>query len=87
MAQRKRPRRTGGRKKKKKRRDFDFAEEKRDDHIKLEGVVTNVFAGGQFEIETDAGVVELDVIDPEEEEISISVVWRISPAERPIRIS
>lgn len=54
LGQRKRPRRTGGRKKKKKR-NFDFAEEKRDDHIKLEGVVTNVFAGGQFEIETDAG--------------------------------
>ena len=30
----------------------------RDDHVKLEGVVTNVFAGGQFEVTTDmAGVV------------------------------
>ncbi len=27
----------------------------RDDHIKLEGVITNVFAGGQFEVRTDAG--------------------------------
>ncbi len=27
----------------------------RDDHIKLEGVITNVYAGGQFEVSTDAG--------------------------------
>ncbi|HJK92077.1 MAG TPA: translation initiation factor IF-1 [Polyangiaceae bacterium LLY-WYZ-15_(1-7)] len=52
-----RKRRPGGRrkKKKKKRKDFDGPQEQRDDHIKLEGVVTNVFAGGQFEVETDAG--------------------------------
>ncbi|MEM6956389.1 MAG: translation initiation factor IF-1 [Myxococcota bacterium] len=52
-------RRSGGprhRKKKKKNKNLDFeGEEKRDDHIKLDGIVTNVFAGGQFEIETDAG--------------------------------
>jgi len=29
----------------------------RDDHVKLDGVVTQVFAGGQFEINTDAGAV------------------------------
>jgi translation initiation factor IF-1 len=27
----------------------------RDDHVQLDGVVTNVFAGGQFEVKTDAG--------------------------------
>jgi translation initiation factor IF-1 len=54
LATRKRrpPRRGGG--KKKKRRDFTQME-KRDDHIKLDGTVINVFAGGQFEIETDNG--------------------------------
>lgn len=31
--------------------------EDRDDHVKLEGLVSNVFAGGQFEITTDAGAV------------------------------
>ena len=30
-------------------------EDKRDDHIKLSGVVTQVFAGGQFEVTTDSG--------------------------------
>lgn len=29
----------------------------RDDHVKLDGVVAQVFAGGQFEINTDAGAV------------------------------
>ena len=29
----------------------------RDDHVKLDGVITNVFAGGQFEVKTDAGAV------------------------------
>ena len=29
----------------------------RDDHVKLEGVVSDVFAGGQFAIKTDAGAV------------------------------
>lgn len=41
-----------------KRRGRDFNEEpseKRDDHIKLDGLVTQVFAGGQFEVTTDAG--------------------------------
>lgn len=32
-------------------------EDVRDDHVKLDGVVTQVFAGGQFEINTDAGAV------------------------------
>lgn len=36
-------------------RDFDDGSEDRSDHVKLEGTVTNVFAGGQFEVETDAG--------------------------------
>lgn len=54
----KRPRRGGGRRRKKggRRRRFDEGEDSgRDDHIKLNGVVTNVFAGGQFEVETEAG--------------------------------
>lgn len=34
----------------------DDAEE-RDDHVKLDGVVAQVFAGGQFEVSTDAGAV------------------------------
>jgi translation initiation factor IF-1 len=29
----------------------------RDDHVQLDGVVTQVFAGGQFEVKTDAGAV------------------------------
>ena len=33
------------------------SEEDRDDHVKLDGVVAQVFAGGQFEVETDAGAV------------------------------
>jgi translation initiation factor IF-1 len=32
-------------------------EDVRDDHVKLDGVVTQVFAGGQFEVQTDAGAV------------------------------
>ena len=36
------------------KRDFD-GDDERSDHVKLEGTVTNVFAGGQFEVETDAG--------------------------------
>ena len=28
--------------------------EERDDHVKLEGVITNVFAGGQFEVTSEA---------------------------------
>ncbi|HJK97904.1 MAG TPA: translation initiation factor IF-1 [Polyangiaceae bacterium LLY-WYZ-14_1] len=27
----------------------------RDDHVKVEGRITNVYAGGQFEVETEAG--------------------------------
>jgi translation initiation factor IF-1 len=27
----------------------------RDDHIRLEGVITDVYAGGQFKVKTDAG--------------------------------
>lgn len=44
----------GRRRKRKKSQNNDFDDE-RSDHVKLEGTVTNVFAGGQFEIETDAG--------------------------------
>ena|SRR5690349_4733650 len=29
----------------------------RDDHVQLDGMVTQVFAGGQFEVKTDAGAV------------------------------
>lgn len=29
----------------------------RDDHVRLEGLVTDVYAGGQFEVKTDAGAV------------------------------
>lgn len=47
-------RRRGGRRR---RRRFERREtdDDRSDHVKLEGTVTNVFAGGQFEVETDAG--------------------------------
>jgi translation initiation factor IF-1 len=44
----------------KRRRDFEDKEpsnDARDDHVKLDGVISNVFAGGQFEITTDAGAV------------------------------
>lgn len=44
----------GGRRKRNNNQNNDFDDE-RSDHVKLEGTVTNVFAGGQFEIETDAG--------------------------------
>ncbi len=30
-------------------------EEVREDHVRLDGTVMQVFAGGQFEVETDAG--------------------------------
>ncbi|UJR86017.1 translation initiation factor IF-1 [Sandaracinus amylolyticus] len=42
------------------RRNEDaFYEEdnERDDHVKLDGVISNVYAGGQFEVKTDAGAV------------------------------
>ncbi len=35
-------------------RNFE-QEDKRDDHIKLNGVVSQVYAGGQFEVTTDSG--------------------------------
>jgi len=50
-----RPPRRGGKKKRKRNRDDYDSDEERSDHVKLEGTVTNVFAGGQFEVETDAG--------------------------------
>lgn len=40
------------------RGNFDFDgddDNKRDDHIKLDGLITEVYAGGQFEITTDSG--------------------------------
>ncbi len=33
----------------------DEGESERDDHVRLDGVITNVFAGGQFEVKTDTG--------------------------------
>ncbi len=39
-------------------RNQDFAggaADRRDDHVKLDGVITQVYAGGQFEVQTDAG--------------------------------
>lgn len=36
------------------RRDRD-TDNQRDDHVKLDGLVSQVFAGGQFEVQTDAG--------------------------------
>jgi translation initiation factor IF-1 len=47
----------------KKKRRYDEAayasedDDVRDDHVKLDGVVSQVFAGGQFEVNTDAGAV------------------------------
>ncbi len=35
-------------------RNFE-QDDKRDDHIKLNGVVSQVYAGGQFEVTTEAG--------------------------------
>jgi len=35
-------------------RNFE-QDDKRDDHIKLSGVVSQVYAGGQFEVTTEAG--------------------------------
>lgn len=45
-------------KKARRRGGFDRDEgedDKRDDHIKLDGTITEVFAGGQFEVNTDSG--------------------------------
>lgn len=56
MARRPQRRGGGGRGRKKKNRNFfEDDAEKRDDHVKVEGVVSNVYAGGQFEVETEAG--------------------------------
>ncbi len=44
-----------GRKKKKRRFDAGGESNQRDDHIKLEGKISQVFAGGQFEVEADNG--------------------------------
>jgi translation initiation factor IF-1 len=35
-------------------REFE-PEDKRDDHIKVNGVISQVYAGGQFEVTTDSG--------------------------------
>ena len=35
----------------------DDAESERDDHVKLDGSVSTVFAGGQFEVTTEAGAI------------------------------
>lgn len=40
------------------RQDVEYGDDsERDDHVKLDGIITNVFAGGQFEVKTDAGAV------------------------------
>ncbi|MBT8453416.1 MAG: translation initiation factor IF-1 [Deltaproteobacteria bacterium] len=41
-------------KKRKFERNFE-QDDKRDDHIKLNGVVSQVYAGGQFEVTTESG--------------------------------
>lgn len=43
---------------KKRSREESYYDEtsERDDHVKLDGIITNVYAGGQFEVKTDAGV-------------------------------
>ena len=46
--------RRGGRRKGGRNRDEE-QDDTRDDHIKLNGVITQVYAGGQFEVETEAG--------------------------------
>lgn len=42
----------GGRRK---HSNFDSPSDDRSDHVKVEGIVSQVFAGGQFEIELDTG--------------------------------
>jgi translation initiation factor IF-1 len=42
---------------KRRREEFEEESSDRDDHVKLDGVISNVFAGGQFEVKTDAGAV------------------------------
>ena len=57
MARRGGPRRRGGGGRRRKRNvDFE-SDEQRDDHVKLEGTITNVYAGGQFEVTTENGAV------------------------------
>ncbi|MGE0784694.1 MAG: translation initiation factor IF-1 [Sandaracinaceae bacterium] len=48
-------RRSSGGKRRNREDDYPDDDDERSDHVKLEGTVTNVFAGGQFEVETDAG--------------------------------
>lgn len=43
--------------KKKKGKKQHEKEIERDDHLLVDGVVSNVFAGGQFEVKTDTGAV------------------------------
>ena len=45
------------RKKEENRQQQPDRDTERDDHIKIDGVITNVFAGGQFEVTTDTGAV------------------------------
>ncbi len=40
-----------------KSRDWNEDGDVREDHVRLEGVVTNVYAGGQFDVQTDSGPV------------------------------
>jgi translation initiation factor IF-1 len=51
----------GGRRKKRKGGGPTYGtgdeDDVRDDHVKLDGLISNVFAGGQFEVTTDAGAV------------------------------
>jgi translation initiation factor IF-1 len=42
---------------KRRHEEYDDDSSERDDHVKLDGVISNVFAGGQFEVKTDAGAV------------------------------
>jgi len=37
------------------RRRYDGPREKRDDHVQMEGSVSQVYAGGQFEVALDGG--------------------------------
>ena len=37
------------------RRNFDGPSDDRSDHVRVEGLVNQVFAGGQFEIELETG--------------------------------
>ncbi|MDH5671245.1 MAG: translation initiation factor IF-1 [Myxococcales bacterium] len=37
------------------RRDYEGGREDRSDHVQVEGVVSQVYAGGQFEVDLDHG--------------------------------